>query len=703
MNDITCLMQKEENLRLLSLAVGQNPCMVIITDAKGGIEYVSQKFTLVTGYQYHEVAGKNVQVLNSDKTPPEIYKQMRKTISSGNEWRGEFCYTKKSGEDFRVFAAISPVRNQEGVVTHFVGILDDITERKQLEEKIHLLQNIIVDSIGARNLKDAFNMILSKVCNVTGWVFGEVWAPDSERIYMECSLPWYTRRNDLKKFRKMSRKFRFRMGEGLPGRAWKSKAPVWVRDVTQDDNFPRALLAEEHGLRTGMAIPILSVNGEVVAVLTFFAFESHKEDERMIRFVSSVAAQLGLVIQRKQLEDDLRKANAQNEQLISSISSILICIDKNDRVIEWNAVAERTFGIANDTVIGRPFSDCGIQWKETGIVKRILDCQRETYSVLIDDVGFKYPEGENGFLSINVNHIIGDHGRHIGLLLVGEDVTERKFLEIQLLQAQKLESIGQLAAGIAHEINTPAQYVGDNTRFLKDAFDGICKLMGKYAELLKAYKNGMVTGMMIQDIETAEKEADREYIIEEIPKAIHQSLEGIGRITKIVSAMKDFSHPGTVEKTPIDINRAIESTITVARNEWKYVANMVTDYYLTLPPVLCLPNEFNQAVLNVIINAAHAIADVVGDGHKGKGTITVSTKCYDNQAEIRIQDTGTGIPEEIRTKIFDPFFTTKQVGRGTGQGLSLVHSFVTRKHGGTINCETEEGKGTTFIIRIPVK
>lgn len=703
MNDITYLMQKEEKPGLLSLAVGQSPCMVIIAGAKGDIEYVNQKFTTVTGYQFHEVAGKNAQVLNSDKTPPEIYKQIWNTISSGKEWRGEFCNTKNDGEHFWVSAAISPVRNQEGVITHFVGMLDDITERKQLEEKIHLLQNIIVDSISARNLKDAFNMILSKVCNVTGWVFGEVWAPDSKQMCMECSPPWYASRNDLKKFRKMSRKFSLRMGEGLPGRAWMTKAPVWVRDVTQDDNFPRTLLAKEHGLRTGMAIPILSVNGEVIAVLTFFAFESRKEDERMIGFVSSVAAQLGLVIQRKQLEDDLRKAHAQSEQLISSLSSILICIDKNDRIIEWNTVAVRTFGIVNDAVMGRLFSECGIQWRDTGIVKRILDCQKETHTVLIDDVGFKYPDGKNGFLSIKVNHIIGDHGRHMGLLLVGADITERKILESQLLQAQKLESIGQLAAGIAHEINTPAQYVGDNTRFLKDAFDGICKLMGKYAELLKAYKNGMATGMMIQDIETAENEADREYIVEEIPKAIHQSLEGIGRITKIVSAMKDFSHPGTVEKTPIDINRAIESTITVARNEWKYVANMVTDYDLTIPPVLCLPNEFNQAVLNIIINAAHAIADVVGDGHKGKGTITVSTKCYDNQAEIRIQDTGTGIPEEIRTKIFDPFFTTKQVGRGTGQGLSLVHSFVTRKHGGTINCETEEGKGTTFIIRIPVK
>jgi signal transduction histidine kinase len=289
-----------------------------------------------------------------------------------------------------------------------------------------------------------------------------------------------------------------------------------------------------------------------------------------------------------------------------------------------------------------------------------------------------------------------------GFLLLAEEITERKIMESQLVQAQKLESIGQLAAGIAHEINTPTQYVGDNTRFLQESFTDISGLLEKYYLLLKAATAGPVSSELITEVENSVDEADIEYLLEEIPTAIQQSLEGVDRVSRIVRAMKEFSHPGVEGKTVIDINKAIESTIMVARNEWKYVAEMKTDFDPHLPLVPCLPGEFNQVILNILLNAAHAITDAVGDGSKGKGTITVSTRRDDEWAEIRISDTGTGIPEEVRTKIFDPFFTTKEVGKGTGQGLAISHSVIAEKHDGTITFETEMGKGTTFIIRLPI-
>jgi signal transduction histidine kinase len=188
----------------------------------------------------------------------------------------------------------------------------------------------------------------------------------------------------------------------------------------------------------------------------------------------------------------------------------------------------------------------------------------------------------------------------------------------------------------------------------------------------------------------------------EVPQAIQQSLQGIGRVTTIVRAMKEFSHPGSEEKSDTDLNRAIETTITVARNEWKYVAEVVTDFDPALPLVRCLPGEINQVILNLIVNAAHAIADVVENNGKSKGTITIRTRSQGDRVEIRVSDTGTGIPETIRAKIFDPFFTTKGVGKGTGQGLAIAHSVIVDKHGGTISCETEVGKGTTFVIRLPL-
>jgi signal transduction histidine kinase len=292
------------------------------------------------------------------------------------------------------------------------------------------------------------------------------------------------------------------------------------------------------------------------------------------------------------------------------------------------------------------------------------------------------------------------HGRP-AVLVNSMDITERKLLESQLLQAQKLESIGQLAAGIAHEINTPTQYVGDNIHFLDEAFAGMITLTAKYKELLDAAKAGEVTKGIIDEVEESIEKTDIAYLNEEIPKAIQQSLEGAERVTGIVRAMKEFSHPGTKEKELIDINKAIENTLTVSRNEWKYVADVVTEFDGSLPLVPCLPGEFNQVILNIIINAAHAIAEKNGTSAR-KGGIRVSTLNKDGWAEISISDTGVGIPEEIRSRIFDPFFTTKEVGKGTGQGLAIARSVIVDKHGGSITFDTAPGEGTTFIIRIPV-
>jgi len=282
-----------------------------------------------------------------------------------------------------------------------------------------------------------------------------------------------------------------------------------------------------------------------------------------------------------------------------------------------------------------------------------------------------------------------------------EDVTERIELREQLLQAQKLESVGQLAAGIAHEINTPTQYIGDNVRFLKDAFDDLKNLLTNYERLLQAAQKDARSRDGIQEIAAAVKQADAGYLLKEIPKAIDQTLEGVSRVANLVSAMREFSHPGTKEKVPLDLNHAIENTIAVARNEWKYVAEMETDFDASLPPIPCQPGEFNQAILNLIVNAAHAISDVIEKEGQGMGKIKVQTRNCPEWAEIRIEDTGAGIPEKIRSRIFDPFFTTKEIGKGTGQGLAITRSVIVDKHGGSIHFETEEGRGTTFIIRLP--
>lgn len=278
---------------------------------------------------------------------------------------------------------------------------------------------------------------------------------------------------------------------------------------------------------------------------------------------------------------------------------------------------------------------------------------------------------------------------------------ERQLLELQLRQSQKLEAVGQLASGIAHEINTPIQYVADNTIFVRDSFQSIRMILDNHLELLQHAKANSLTPELVSRSEEILKTADLEFLSEQIPSAIKETLEGVDRVTKIVRAMKEFSHPGSKDKTAADLNHAIETTVSVAHNEWKYVAEMKLDLDPHLPLVPCFVGEFNQCVLNLIVNAAHAIGDAVKKNPGTLGLITIQTRLDGDFVEVRVTDTGTGIPETARPHIFEPFFTTKDVGKGTGQGLSIIYGSIVKRHGGVVNFETEVGRGTSFILRLP--
>jgi signal transduction histidine kinase len=287
------------------------------------------------------------------------------------------------------------------------------------------------------------------------------------------------------------------------------------------------------------------------------------------------------------------------------------------------------------------------------------------------------------------------------LFCVARDITEQKKaeeqrqqMELQLRHAQKLEAIGQLAAGIAHEINTPTQFTEHNLRFLQETFP-------KLVQLVKGAASGQPPGEVRETVGS-----EFEFLVTEVPAAIEEALQGTGRISKIVRAMKEFSHPGNPDNSkpePTNINHAIETTITVARSEWKHVAEMVTDFDPELPFVPVFAGEFNQVILNLVVNAAHAISEAANGDRQRKGIITVSTRHDGDWAEIRVIDNGTGIPEHVRDRIFEPFFTTKRVGLGTGQGLTLARSVIVKKHQGDLRFETEMGKGTSFIIRLPLE
>jgi len=400
---------------------------------------------------------------------------------------------------------------------------------------------------------------------------------------------------------------------------------------------------------------------------------------------------------RKRAEE----AVAQLAAIVESSEDAIISKTLDGIIVSWNAGAQRIYGYAAEEVKGHPISMLAPPARFDEVLQIRERTKRGEHVDHYETVRVR-KDGKPIHVSLSISSIKDAAGKIIGISEIVRDLTERKHLESQLALARKLEAIGQLAAGIAHEINTPMQYVGDNTRFLQDAFHDLEELLKSNTQLLAASKTGTVTPELVTQVEAAAAAADLAYLSVETPKAIRQSLEGIERVTKIVQAMKEFSHPGTEEKVETDLNRAIDTTITVARNEWKYVAELVTDFDPALPPVPCLPGDFNQVILNLIVNASHAIAAVAGDGSPDKGTITVSTRHEGDWVEIRVCDTGTGIPEAIRSKIFDPFFTTKEVGKGTGQGLAIAHSVIVDKFGGTLTYETTAGKGTTFIIRLPL-
>jgi two-component system, NtrC family, sensor kinase len=273
-------------------------------------------------------------------------------------------------------------------------------------------------------------------------------------------------------------------------------------------------------------------------------------------------------------------------------------------------------------------------------------------------------------------------------------------LEVELRQGRQLESLGRLAAGIAHEINTPIQFVGNNITFLETSFSDLLRLCGVYRQLCQKAVGAPLDENDQAVLADAESAADLDYVSENVPRSIAATQDGIGRVAKIVQSMKSFAHPDRGKKSSADINAALQTTLTVASSEFKYIADVETDL-AELPQVPCYLSDLNQVFLNLLVNAAHAISDVVGNSGD-KGLIRVKTALDGDRVVVSVSDSGTGIPEAVRERIFDPFFTTKEVGKGTGQGLALARAVIVDKHKGTLTFDTQLGKGTTFHIGLPL-
>ncbi|MCP5143325.1 MAG: PAS domain S-box protein [Gammaproteobacteria bacterium] len=388
-------------------------------------------------------------------------------------------------------------------------------------------------------------------------------------------------------------------------------------------------------------------------------------------------------------------------QIAANIDDMLWVRTIEGRYIYMSVAMAKIFGVEVETL----FSDA-----RNPQLKALHEQRRTADKLFADAIGNGEPfTADYPFVAFNgVRKTLREKGfpirdadgvvrRYAGTV---RDITEETKMAQDLQLHSKLQSIGQLAAGIAHEINTPAQYTGDNLRFLETGLDDVVSYLRVVDQALANAASGDIPAEQVEALRASREAADVDYVMEEIPRAISEGLDGVARITTIVGAMKEFSHPGSKLQETVSLNRTIESTTVVSRNEWKYNADLDLEFDPELPPVRCYPQMISQVVLNLIVNAAHAISERHRDNSTGR--IVVRTQRDGDHVIVRIGDNGGGIPAEIRARVFDPFFTTKEVGKGTGQGLAMARTTIIDGHGGTIDFEVEENVGTEFTIRIPI-
>ena len=409
------------------------------------------------------------------------------------------------------------------------------------------------------------------------------------------------------------------------------------------------------------------------------------------------------------IEDRTREVYLANEKLRAAAEYLhkihrtmpgaLLVFDVAGRVEAVNAAACALLGYTEAELLGQPASllfekDAAQGFEQLRAASRngeVLRAERRCRTKTGDTVPV--------FLSASLMEGV-ENEQSQAVVCVALDIRDRKHLERELQQAQKLESVGRLAAGVAHEINTPVQFVSDSVQYIGETLTDLGVLMRKYQDVQRTVLAGQPALEVAEEARLAEETADLAYAVENLPKALERSMDGLKRVADIVRSMKEFAHPDQKEMASVDLNRAIESTLVMARNEYKYVADVELSL-AEIPRVTCHGGEVNQAILNIIVNASHAISDAV-KGTAQRGKIIIRTKLWEGSVTISISDSGGGIPEAIQSRIFDPFFTTKEVGRGTGQGLAIARSVLVDKHGGDLTFDTVPGVGTTFHMRLPL-
>jgi len=394
-------------------------------------------------------------------------------------------------------------------------------------------------------------------------------------------------------------------------------------------------------------------------------------------------------------EERGRRAEARVGAVMQSAPNAIVSIDEAGVVHDWNPAAARIFGWSAAEAVGARFWDLAIAQGHQGLVR-----ERLAHGLARAEIACRRRDGSEfpGVISLSA---VAGFQRPMYCAIV-EDITESRRLEVELRHAQKLEAVGRLASGLAHEINTPCQFMGTNAEFLGEALEDLEGLFMAHDRLRAEAAAVESLAAVVSEVDAAAERADLAFLRANGPAAVASIAEGVERVSRIVAAMKDFAKPDLRDATPFDVNHALASTLTIITHQTCGVAEVRTEFG-EVPSVLGHGSDLNQAFLQLLLNAADAIADRRRhQPEAARGVITVRTRADGEAVVVEIGDTGTGIPEGIRQRIFEPFFTTREVGSGTGQGLPIARAVVVDKHKGTITFDTEVGVGTTFRVRLPV-
>ncbi|MEZ4639224.1 MAG: PAS domain S-box protein [Caldilineaceae bacterium] len=650
----------DEEGGIFAQIVKNNPLPIaLVVPETGELIDVNIAGCKLTGYTHSELLGKKGHELGIWPNVQQWRNIRAELTGGGGSCTRELTLRTRSGADIDVLASFEMLE-RNGAPCMLI-ILNDITERKRMELALH-----------------------------------ERTAALSEHVKELQCLFWIT--NLLQTRSAETRQVLQTVSEQIPLGWWKPEE-TWARITYNDIQYTDESTPAD---MTPNMTQTITVGADAVGRIEIFTDESEasspfRGDKQIL--LATIARLLGDYLERERAGDALSESRRRYEQLIQNAPLGIVVFDRNGHVTITNSTAQSLLQLSGNTALSSIHDPFFVQTQLSSVISECIEKRQHN----VVEVSYNRGHDDFGRLRVHLTPICQEDGVLASVQAMFEDVTQHRESERQQNHRQKLEAVGELAAGIAHEINTPIQFIGDNIHFLQDAFQDLMRLLDFYHrsvyELAPSADHPSVHALeqLITDL-------DLQYLVEEIPNAIIHSLDGVARVADIVSAMRTFAHPATDVKVPVDINQALTNTLTVTRNEYKYIANAEVDFDASLPLVPCDPGEINQVFLNIIVNAAYAIAEKGPlSAEQDRGLITLRTRRQGNEAMIAIEDTGVGIAQEDINRVFDPFFTTKPVGKGTGQGLSIVHSIVVQKHQGRIELESVKGKGTTFMIYLPLE